>query len=153
MATETETAEVERLRGELAREHDMYLRALADFDNFRRRVDRDRATTARREKRELLLSMLELLDGFDLAVEHLEGTPASIAEGFRALHRQLSGMLEAQGVKPFGSVGEKFDPALHEAIGSEHSEQFPAGTVTHEARRGYRWGEELLRPARVRVAQ
>jgi len=153
MATETESSEVERLRQELGREHDLYLRALADFDNFRRRTERDRAAAAQREKRAYLLSMLDLLDGFDRAVEHLDEAPESIAEGIRVLHRQLLGMLEAQGVRPFESVGQPFNPEVHEGIGSEQSENFETGTVTHEARRGYRWGEELLRPARVRVAQ
>jgi len=153
MATETESSEVERLRQELGREHDLYLRALADFDNFRRRTERDRAAAAQREKRAYLLSMLDLLDGFDRAVEHLDEAPESIAEGIRVLHRQLLGMLEAQGVRPFESVGQPFNPEVHEGIGSEQSDNFETGTVTHEARRGYRWGEELLRPARVRVAQ
>jgi molecular chaperone GrpE len=153
MATETESSEVERLRQELGREHDLYLRALADFDNFRRRTERDRAAAAQRDRRAYLLSMLDLLDGFDLAVEHLDEAPESIAEGIRVLQRQLVGMLEAQGVRPFKSIGEPFNPEMHEAIGSEESEKFETGTVTHEARRGYRLGEELLRPARVRVAR
>jgi molecular chaperone GrpE len=150
MATETETSEVQRLREELGREHDMYLRALADFDNYRRRIERDREDTARREKRGYLLSMLDLMDGFERALEHLDEDPSG---GIRVLHRQLQAMLEAQGVKGFPSVGEIFNPEVHEAIGSEPSGELEAGTVTQETRRGYRWNDELLRPARVRVAQ
>lgn len=150
MATETETSELQRLREELGREHDMYLRALADFDNYRRRVERDRQDTARREKRGYLLSLLDLMDGFEHALAHLNDDPG---EAIRVLHRKLQGMLEAQGVKAFPSVGERFNPEVHEAIGSEPSGEFEAGTVTQEARRGYRWNDELLRPARVRVAQ
>jgi molecular chaperone GrpE len=150
MATETETSEVQRLREELGREHDMYLRALADFDNYRRRVERDREDTARREKRGYLLSLLDLMDGFERALAHLNEDPA---EAVRMLHRQLQAMLEAQGVKGFPSVGEIFNPEVHEAIGSEPSGELEAGTVTQETRRGYRWNDELLRPARVRVAQ
>jgi len=150
MATETETSEVQRLHEELGREHDMYLRALADFDNYRRRVERDREDTARREKRGYLLSLLDLMDGFERALAHLNEDPA---EAVRMLHRQLQGMLEAQGVKAFPSVGETFNPEVHEAIGSEPSGELEAGTVTQETRRGYRWNGELLRPARVRVAQ
>ena len=153
MATETESSEVERLRQELGREHDLYLRALADFDNFRRRTERDRAAAAQRDRRAYLLSMLDLLDGFDRAIEHLNEAPEAIAEGIRVLHRQLLGMLEAHGVRPFESIGQPFNPEVHEAVGSEQSGTFETGTVTQEARRGYRWGEELLRPARVRVAQ
>jgi molecular chaperone GrpE len=150
MATETESSEVERLRQELGREHDMYLRALADFDNYRKRVERDRDQQARREKRRYLVSMLDLMDSFDRALEHPE---APSAEAIAVLHRQLKSMLESQGIQPFQSVGETFNPEIHEALGSDPAGEHEAGTVTQEARRGYRWNDELLRPARVRVAQ
>ena len=71
----------------------------------------------------------------------------------QAIHRQLLSMIEAQGVTPFETIGERFDPELHEAIGSDQAEKHDPGTVTEEVRRGYRWRDELLRPARVRVAQ
>jgi molecular chaperone GrpE len=150
VATETETPEVERLRQELDREHQMYLRALADFDNYRRRVDQERATVSRREKRTLILSLLDLLDNFDRALEHT-GQDSTASEGLRAIHRQLQSMLESEGITSFPSVGESFDPAIHEAIGSDTNGE--PGRVTQELRRGYRWGGDLLRPARVRVAQ
>jgi molecular chaperone GrpE len=152
MPTQSEPQEVERLRNELDREHQMYVRALADFDNYRRRVDQERAAVTQRGKRDLLLSLLELLDSFDRATEYLDDA-STASEGVRAVHRQLESLLAAQNVVPFKSVGEIFDPELHEAVGSEPSDEFNAGKVTHEARRGYRWGDDLLRPARVRVAQ
>jgi molecular chaperone GrpE len=150
VATETETPEVERLRQELDREHQMYLRALADFDNYRRRVEQERATVSRREKRTLILSLLDLLDNFDRALEHT-GQDSAASEGLRAIHRQLQSMLESEGITSFRSVGETFDPAIHEAVGSDTNGD--PGRVTQELLRGYRWGGELLRPARVRVAQ
>ncbi|SRR5258706_13997749 len=153
MTTGTEPSEVERLKNELNHEHDMYLRALADFDNYRRRVERDRVSAARRSQRDILLSLVELLDGFDRALLHMNDVPAPALEGIQAIHRQLMGLLEAQGVTPFTAEGEAFDPELHEAVGSERSDQHAPGTVIEDVRRGYRWGDELLRPARVRVAQ
>ncbi len=153
MTTGTEPSEVERLKNELNHEHDMYLRALADFDNYRRRVERDRVSAARRSQRDILLSLVELLDGFDRALLHMNDVPAPALEGIQAIHRQLMGLLEAQGVSPFTAEGEAFDPELHEAVGSERSDQHAPGTVIEDVRRGYRWGDELLRPARVRVAQ
>ncbi len=153
MTTGTEPSEVERLKSELNHEHDMYLRALADFDNYRRRVERDRVSAARRSQRDILLSLVELLDGFDRALLHMNDVPAPALEGIQAIHRQLMGLLEAQGVTPFTAEGEAFDPELHEAVGSERSDQHAPGTVIEDVRRGYRWGDELLRPARVRVAQ
>jgi molecular chaperone GrpE len=153
MTTGTEPSELERLKKELDHEHDMHLRSLADFDNYRRRVERDREASTRRGKRDLLLSMIDLLDGFERALPHMSGAPAPALEGIMAIHRQLLNSLEAQGVTPFETVGQRFDPELHEAVGSEQSDQHESGTVTEEVRRGYRWGDELLRPARVRVAQ
>jgi molecular chaperone GrpE len=131
----------------------MYLRALADHDNYRRRIERDRAVTARSGKREVMLSLLDWLDGFDRALGHLGGTPPPVAEGLHALHRKLLGLLEEHGVTPLKTVGEIFNPAMHDAIGSIASEDLESDTVAEEVQRGYRWGDEVLRPARVRVAK
>src|SRR6266516_3779032 len=120
VATGDEPSEVERLKEEVRREHEMYLRALADFDR---------------------------------ALEHMDDAPLPVSEGFHAIHRKLLGLLEAHGVIPLKSLGEAFNPELHEAIGSAQSGKCEPGTVIDEVRRGYRWGDEVLRPARVRVAQ
>jgi molecular chaperone GrpE len=144
-------SEIERLKEELRREHDMYLRALADYDNYRRRVERDRATAARSGKREIMLQLLEVLDGFDRALQHVGDAPSSVSEGLQLLHRKLLGLLEAQGITPLQSLGETFNPELHDAIGSVESEEVEPGTVAEEMQRGYRWGDDVIRPARVRV--
>ena len=146
-------SEIDRLKEELRREHEMYLRALADYDNYRRRVERDRSTAARSGKREIILSLLDVLDGFDRALQHIGDAPSSVAEGLQAIHRKLLGLLEGQGVTPLQSLGETFNPELHDAIGSIHSEEFEPGAVAEEVQRGYRWGDDVIRPARVRVAQ
>jgi molecular chaperone GrpE len=151
MTTGTEPSELERLKQELDNEHQMYLRSLADFDNYRRRVERDRASAAIESKRGIILSLIDLLDSFDRALPHL--TDAASSEGVRAIYRQLTGLLGAHGVTPFETIGAAFNPELHEAIGFSVSDKHPPGTVTEEVRRGYRWSEGLLRPARVRVSQ
>src|SRR2546426_3230355 len=138
-----EPSEVERLKEELRREHEMYLRALADFDNYRRRVERERATAARSGTREIILSLLPVLDGFDRALEHLGAKPSSMTEGVLAIQRKLMSLLEAQGVTPFNSVGETFNPELHEAIGSVKSNAHKSGEIVDEVQRGYRWGDEV----------
>jgi molecular chaperone GrpE len=148
-----EPSEAERLKEEVHREHEMYLRALADFDNYRRRIERERAETARSGKREIILALLEVLDGFDRAVQQTSEAPSSLSEGVQILHRKLLSLLEAQGVTPFESVGLAFRPELHEAIGSVQSNKVESGIVVDEVQRGYRWDDEVLRPARVRVAQ
>jgi molecular chaperone GrpE len=151
-ATEPE-AEVERLKEELRHEHDALLRALADFDNYQRRIERDRASAARSGKRDVILSLLEVLDGFDRALNHIDDAPSSVAQGVQAIHRNLLGVLERHGVTRFDSLGEPFDPRFHDAIGTVDSDEVESGTVADELQRGYRWGDQVLRPARVRVAQ
>ena len=152
-STNDEASEAARLRDEVRREHEMYLRALADFDNYRRRVERERTSAARSGKRDLIVSLLDVIDNFDRALEHIGDAPSSVAGGVQAIHRKLLGLLEAQGITPLESRGEAFNPELHEAIGSVATEQYESGTVADEVQRGYRWGDEVLRPARVRVAE
>ena len=146
-------AGVEQLTADLLREHEMYLRALADFDNFRRRTERDRSKAAATAKREVLLPLLDIVDGFDQALAYLSDAPPNIAEGVRAIHRKLLDLLDAQGVAPIEAVGQVFDPALHEAIGTVESDGRAPGTVVAEVQHGYRLGDDVLRPARVRVAR
>jgi molecular chaperone GrpE len=146
-------AEITRLKSELQQEQQRGLRTLADFENYRKRVERERASAGEREKRQLLLALLELADDFDRALTHIPNASESVAEGVYALQRRLLRILEAQGVTPFESVGNSFDPALHEALGTIDSDQHDAGTIVEELNRGYHWGNEVLRPARVRVVQ
>src|SRR5258708_29326403 len=101
MTTGTEPSELERMKKELDHEHDMYLRSLADFDNYRRRVERDRENASRRDKRAVLLAILDLLDGFDRALPHVSDAPAPALERIMAIHRHLLNLLETQGVPPF----------------------------------------------------
>ncbi|MDQ1469314.1 MAG: molecular chaperone GrpE [Bryobacterales bacterium] len=145
--------ERDRLKADLGREHDLYLRALADFDNYRRRVQRDRATSAASARRDIILPLLEVLDGFDRALPYLSTAPEPVAEGVQAIQRRLLDLLGAQEVTSFKAVGEPFDPAAHEAIDAVDSTDYDSGIVTDEVQRGYRMGGELLRPARVRVAR
>jgi molecular chaperone GrpE len=148
-----EASDVERLQEQVRKEHEMYLRALADFDNFRRRVERERASAAQSGKREMILSMIEALDGFDRALDQMGDANSSVIEGLQAIRRRLLAVLEAQGVAPFSSVGQVFNPELHEAIASVNTDAHEPGIIVDEVQRGYRWGDAVLRPARVRVAQ
>lgn len=148
-----EQAELAGLPAELEQERDRHLRTRADFENYRRRVERDRDVAARQAKRGLLLALVELADGFERALTHVDESPGSVVAGLHGMLRQLSSLLEAEGVKPFESVGLRFDPTRHEAMATVRGVGGAAGTVVDEAGRGYLWNDELLRPARVRVAQ
>ena len=148
-----EGAEYERLKAGLSREHELYLRTLADFDNYRRRAERERARSAHAGKRDLVLPLLEVLDDFDRALEHLGDAPEWMSSGFDAIYRRLNSIIRAQGIVPYESLGDRFDPARHEAVGLTENQDVEPGTVVAELNRGYCWGDEVLRPARVRVAQ
>jgi molecular chaperone GrpE len=146
-------AEIERLQQELSREHDRHLRALADFDNYRKRVQRERDSTAQAGKRQLVLALLDMMDDFERALAYAHTAPESILAGARVIHQRLTDLLQAQGVVPYTSAGQPFDPALHDAIDAIKTDQATSGVVLDELSHGYRWGNEVLRPARVRVAQ
>jgi len=148
-----ELAEVEQLKEDLRRGHETYLRLMADFDNYRKRVERDRSAAIKTGKIDLVRPLLDVLDNFERALQHMEGAPPSVVRGVEAIYRQLLGILEAQGISSFDSLHEKFNPAIHEAVGSVASNRYPPDTVLEEIHRGYRWGKELLRPAQVVVAK
>jgi molecular chaperone GrpE len=152
-AADTEQAGVEALRAELEQEHDRHLRTRADYESYRRRVDRDRDVAVRHAKRELLLSLTDLADGFDRALLHVDESPDSVIAGLYGMRRCLSSLLEAEGVTSFDSVGQRFDPTRHEAMSTARVAGGVPGTVVHQAGPGYLWNDQLLRPARVRVAE
>jgi molecular chaperone GrpE len=93
------------------------------------------------------------VDDFERALAYADTAPESILAGTRVIHQRLTDLLQAQGVVLYNSAGQPFDPALHEAVAVGQSAQVPSGMVLDELRHGYRWGDEVLRPARVRVAQ
>jgi molecular chaperone GrpE len=145
--------EVERLREELASEREQSLRTLADFDNYRRRVRRERATLEHSGKKELLLAILDVADDFDRALAHTGVTTDAVADGLRLIQQRLSVVLRSNGVTAFESEGRVFDPTVHEAMSTIESDEHESGTVYTEDRRGYLWNDELLRPARVVVVR
>jgi molecular chaperone GrpE len=152
VANSSEVNDNERLKAELKREHELCLRALADFDNYRRRMERERAGSIQAGKRELVLLLLDVLADFDRALEHLGDVPEWMSSGFVSIYRRLNSILQSQGIVPYPSLGERFDPVRHEAVDLTESQDVDPGTVVEELSRGYRWGDEVLRPARVRVA-
>ncbi len=151
------TAEVEHLRKELAAEHRRYLRALADFDNYRKRIERELSERVREGVRKVLLEVVQVLDAFEhvLGVQSdrasVERMGSSASEALQLIHRQLQRVLEACGVRPYESLGRRFDPTLHEAVEAIPSREHEEQTIVRELRKGYRWGDQILRPARVVV--
>jgi len=144
-----------------------FLRARADLENYRRRVQRDLHSMVRRGKKELVLRLLDVVDSLERAAawENGSGTPDgarqagaggagdAARQGMVLIHRQLLKVLADEGVAPMEAVGRPFDPALHEAVATAATDEVPAGTVTAELQKGYTYEGEVLRPARVLVSQ
>ena len=117
---------IEDVEQELKTEHGLYLRALADFDNYRRRMDRERSHVGREALRGFILSLLDVVDDLERLLNVAESTP--FLKEVRMVHRKLMDLLEKAGVHPFESVGKPFDPSLHEAVATA-----PAGPKTRTA--------------------
>lgn len=151
--------EIERLTAE----RDQYLEALqrmkAEFDNFRKRSDRDRQTIAVGATREVVRDLLPVMDNLERAVQVLvdQGEPAApggagIVAGLEMVRGQLAALLAGHGVEEIPAHGEAFDPTVHEAIASVPSPHHPEGTVIEVVEKGYRHSEHVLRPTRVVIA-
>jgi len=147
------SAEVKSILAELDRERALRMRAFADFDNYRKRVERERASAALSGKRDVMLSLLEVMDDFDRALAHAGQSPDAVAAGLRAIHKRMADMIKAQGLTVIETVGRAFDPTLHEAVGVIEAGDGKPGTVLDEVSPGYLWNGEVLRPARVHVAK
>lgn len=134
---------------------DLLLRKQAEFDNYKKRVERDRARANRQAERTLIVALLPLLDDFERALgAAAEGSGGEAwRAGMELIHRELLEILRKRGVTPIDTAGARFDPNLHEAVAYQTCEGRGDGEVIDELRRGYRFGEELLRAAMVRVAK
>lgn len=140
-------ADKEALKAALQRER-------ADFANYRRRNEAERSDYARFAKTELITKLLEVLDNFDRA---LETVPAQLrdepwVEGIWLVERKLRDILASEGLEEVGSVGQPFDPHIHEALGHVDSSA-PEGTVVDEVRKAYKLHDRVIRPALVTVAK
>jgi len=152
-------AELKRVQEENNELKDRLARRQADFENYRKRVDRERTETYNRVVADVAAKLLGVLDNLRLALETEASVKATESDEFRhflsgvdLIYKQLNGVLESLGVKPIVAVGEKFDPHIHEAVVTEASDEFEPDTVMQEIRAGYRLGEKLIRPALVKVA-
>jgi molecular chaperone GrpE len=143
--------ETDRLRRALEEEQQRAGRLLADFENFRRRVAREKAQAHQEGRRAALLPLLAVLDNLERALA-TGSVDRPFYEGVAATHRLFTAALREAGAEPVESLGRPFDPAVHEAVATVPAEGAPPGTVVREMRRGWRLGEELLRPAQVVVA-
>jgi len=152
-------AELKRVEAENADLKDRLARRQADFENYRKRVDKERAETYNRVVADVATKLLPVLDNLKRALEAESSVESSESDEFRhflsgvdLIYKQLNGVLDALGVKPIASVGEPFNPHVHEAVVTEATDDFEPDTVMQEIVAGYRLGDKLIRPALVKVA-
>jgi len=152
-------SELKRVEAEIADLKDRLARRQADFENYRKRVERERADTYERAVAEIAAKLLPVLDNLKRALDVEANVESTESDEFRhflsgvdLIFKQLTGVLEALGVKPITAVGARFDPHIHEAVVSESTDEYEPDTVMQEIIQGYRLGEKLIRPALVKVA-
>lgn len=143
------------LTAEVARLKDQLLRTLADFDNFRKRTRREISDAERTAREDVLRELLPVFDNLERASQHAAGSTdvQSLADGIQIVMRQFLETLGKLGVERVVSVGQPFDPAVHEAVQQVESAEIPPGCVAQELLAGYHVGDRLIRPAMVVVAR
>ena len=138
------------------RERDEYLalaqRTQADFENWRKRASKEAAAASRRAKSGLAGELLPVVDNLERALESAPDSDGHLADGVRLVHSELISVLGRNGIEPFDPSGEKFDPALHEALATRAEEGSEPGVVLDVVEKGYRLADSVLRPARVVVS-
>lgn len=143
--------DVDRLEREIADLRDRSMRTLADFDNYRKRADRERTEVRRYALMEPLRDLLEVVDNLERAVA-AGGSADDLKLGIDMTLRQLGDVLRRHGVSAIEAAGKPFDPAVHEAVSRQEAEGVDEPTVADELQKGYLLHERLVRPARVVVA-
>ncbi|CAN5562303.1 nucleotide exchange factor GrpE [soil metagenome] len=146
---------INELEAQLEAANNERLRAIADFQNFRRRNQQDMLTFRKLATENLISDLLPILDNFERTLQHLQAgvDPEKMLTGILAVEKQLRSVLEAQNLKRISALGEPFDPDMHEAVAVEPSDEHPDDTVIAELEPGYKLGDKVIRPARVKVAR
>lgn len=153
-------SELKRIETENADLKDRLARRQADFENYRKRVERERTETYNRVVADVAAKLLPVSDNLKRALDTEASVEAAESDEFRhflsgvdLIWKQLNGVLDALGVKPIVVVGEPFDPHIHEAVVTEATDEYEPDTVIQEILTGYRLGDKLIRPALVKVAK
>jgi molecular chaperone GrpE len=157
VATEEATPEaaLTAARAEAERYKDLALRTQADFDNYRKRVARERDEAVKYANSAMLERLLPVVDNFELGLDAASkgGDTKAILDGINMVLRQIQDFLNDSGVQAIDAAGEKFDPNLHDAVAYEASNEVEEGVVIRQLRRGYKLKDRLLRPATVMISK
>ena len=149
---ESQPDPLEELRRERDALQDRLLRTAAEFDNYRKRMDRERRDLAEYTAGEVMKELLTIIDNLERAL-HAAEQDDPLRKGVELIHKQMLEMLRKRGVTPIEALGADFDPNFHQAVIHEESAQHREGEVMEELQRGYVVGDRLLRPSMVKVAK
>ena len=137
----------------IAELNERIVRLTADFDNFRKRAQRDKDEARQFANQGLLEKLLPVLDNFEMALTAVKDADPSVRDGVQMILDQLLSVLKESGVVPVDALGQPFDPNLHEALSQEETTDAEEGTVVQQVQCGYKLNDRLVRPARVVVAK
>lgn len=146
---------VESLREKYNDLEDRYLRHVADFDNYRKRIVRQQDEAIRNANDRLFSELIGVVDNFERALQHAkeDTNPSAILTGTEMIYNQLLSLLKKYDVQPIEALGKPFDPQLHEAMMQVDSDQYPEGTVALEMGKGYQQGNRVIRHSKVGVSR
>lgn len=150
---ETNAKEEKVLKAEEEAMEVKYLRLMADFQNYKRRVEKEKSDIYAFANEKIVLELLDVIDNFERAISHQceEGNP--ISEGMNMIYKQLKAVLEKSGLKEIDALGQDFDPNLHNAVLMEESEEYEPGKVTMVMKKGYFLNKKVIRHTMVKVAK
>lgn len=146
-----EDDELQKLQQELEKQKELALRTAAEFDNFKKRTERDRAASFEFMKADIVKSFLPVLDNFDRALQ-ADPDGDDFKKGIEMISNQLTDVMVKLGLSEIGGEGEDFDPQLHQAVMHTEDENFGENTVVKVLQKGYKIGDTVVRPAMVQVA-
>lgn len=147
-------AKLADLERQLEEQQQRTLRVQADFDNFRRRTQKEKEELAQYASMKLMEQLIPVLDNFERAISASQGTGdfEALSKGVDMIFRQIGGVLEQEGLKPMDTVGQPFNPEFHQAVMQVESDEHEAGTIVEELQKGYMMKDKVIRPAMVKVS-
>jgi len=142
------------LKKEIDEYKNKYLRLNADFQNFRKRSEKEKTDLYKYANEKLIVELLPLVDNMERALDHIdEENKASIVDGLKMIHKGFMDTLTKSGVEAIEAIGEEFDPQIHNAVMMEESEEHDSNVVISEFQKGYRLKEKVIRHSMVKVSQ
>ena len=145
--------DLQETKDELAEQKDKFVRLQAETDNFRKRLSREKEEFSQYANERLFKALIPIFDNFERALEASSNDAKSLKKGLDMILKQFSSFLEKEKVEPIKAVGEKFDPAIHEVLSSEESDDHEEDTIISQFVKGYTINHRVLRPAQVVISK